>query len=162
MRLGGVLAAITLGAVVVFITALGIVALVDRNVRRAFAVGFLVPVFTYVGIHALCGSDPLNPFDDSALATTRSFGPLLMSLRTVTWTDTDTGNVIPNYDPSTDPTRHQFAAGGGGFAGPGSVQFSQTPNPETFMLVAHSVMIVILGLVGAKFATYIYRTQDGG
>ena len=160
MRVGGLLAAFNVGAVAVFATALAIVAFVDRAGRRAFAIGFLIPLFAYVGIHTFSVGNQLNPFEDSALATTRSFGPLYMALRTVAWIDTATGNVIPDYDPSTDP-RQQFARGGG-FGGPVPVRFSQTPDQETFTLVAHSIVVVILGLVGAYFAMYIYRTRDGG
>lgn len=155
LRVGGLLATCTLGAVAVFTAALGIVALVDCGERRSFAIGFLVPLIAYVAVHAYAGGNQLNPFDSSALITTRSFGPLYLAIRTVAWTETATGNVLPEYDPSTN--RHVSS----GFGQP-AVQFSQAPDQDTFTLVAHSVVVVILGLLGANFAVYIYRTRDGG
>jgi hypothetical protein len=155
LRVGGPLAACTIGAVALFTTALGIVALVDCGERRPFAIGFLVPLTAYVAVHAYAGGNQLNPFESSSLITTRSFAPLYMAIRTVTWTETATGNVLPEYDPSTN--RHISF----GFGQP-AVQFSQAPDQETFTLVAHSVVVVILGLIGANFAMYIYRTRDGG
>lgn len=157
MRVGGPLAALTVGTVAVFASALSIVALIDNSGRRAFAIGFLVPFFAYVGTHVLSGGNQLNPFDDSALATTKSFAPIYLALRTAAWVDTATGNVSPDYDPSADPSRHQSW----GMAPP-AVSFVQSPNQETFSLATHSIIVVFLGLIGSNFAMYIYRTRDDG
>jgi len=157
MRIGGPLAAITLVTVAFFAMALLIVALVGRHLRRAFAIGFLVPFLAYAGLHSFTGHDELEPYDNSALPTTRSFQRPYVTLRTIAWIDLATGNEIPDYDPTVDPSLHSE-----GFNSGAKVNGRETPDRATFSLLAHALIAVSLGLVGAKFALFIHNSDDGG
>jgi hypothetical protein len=158
MRIGGVLAGVTIFATAVFATAVLIVALVAHNVRRSLAIGFLVPFLAYAVVHAASSRDELDPYGDFALPTTRSFQPLFRAFVTTTWIDFHTGKELPDYDPTADPSRH---SGGGGIMSPaGMVTMRETPNRATFTLLAHSLVAVLLGIAGAKFGAYIHKTEN--
>ena len=160
MRVGGLLAVFTLISVALIVIGLLIVALIDRTNRQAFAIGFLVPIQSYGGIHSSTGRDELDPFDDFALPMTRSFQPLYRAFVTSTWIDFNTGQELPDYDPTADPSRH---SGGGGMMSPnGMVTTRETPDHATFTLLSHSLIAVLIGFVGARFGVYIRKSQDGG
>lgn len=63
LRVGGMLAGITISLAALASMAFLIVALVDCGFRRAFAIGFLVPFLSYAGIHVLSKHNELDPFD---------------------------------------------------------------------------------------------------
>lgn len=157
LRIGGALATVTVGTVISFSMAMGIVALVSRNHRQAFAIGFIVPVLAYATIHLASGRDELNPHDNFALATTQAFRPVYEAFVSSTWVEAGTGKELPDYDPTANPVRHA----GGGMLPPGmpSVTTIETPKRTTFMVVAHSLLASLIGYAGAKFAVYV-RASD--
>jgi len=160
MRMGGPLAVVALIAVGLLAIALLIVALVGRDNRRAYAIGFLVPFLVYAAIHSFTGHDELEPYDDFALPTTRSFQRPYMTFRTLTWIDLATGKSIPDYDPTADPSLHSGGVGGIGSAP--KVTGRETPDRATFSLLAHSLIAVSLAVIGAKFAVLIHNSHEGG
>ena len=160
MRVGGMLAIFTFIGIALVVTAFLIVALVARDGRRALAIGFLVPLISDASIHAISDRNELDPFDDFAFPTTQSFQQPYLAFRTVTWTDTATGKVISDYDPSVDPSLHTPASFGN-MAMPNSSKVTglATPDRDTFSLFAHSMIAVTLGMIGSAFANYIYKTN---
>lgn len=159
MRVGGLLAALTFTILAVAANALLIVAFVDCTRRRAFAIGFLVPLLSYAGIHVLSNRDELDPYEDLALPTTRCLQPLYQAVAKSTWVDFATGKELPGYDPATDPSRH---FGGGMMSPQGMVRLRQTPDRATFTLLAHSLIAFRIGVAGAKFGLYIHHSQRAG
>lgn len=160
MRVGGVLAAFTLIVIASVAVALLIVALIDRAGRRAFAIGFLVPLLSYAAVHSFTGHDELDPFGNFALPTTRSFQPLHGAFVSSTWIDFTTGKELPDYDPTADPSRH--SGGGGLMPANGMVTTRETPDRATFTLLAHSLIAVLIAMIGARFGVYIHNSQKDG
>ena len=155
MRVGGVLAAVVLALVALLAMALMIVALVGRGRRRAFAIGFLVPLLTYAAVHAFTGNDELEPYDKSALPTTQSFQRPYETFRSRTWIDATTQEPIPDYDPTVDPSLHSAGLNS-------KVGYHDSPDRVTFALLAHGLIAVSLAFVGSRFAVYIHSHDDGG
>jgi len=119
-----------------------------------------VPVLTYGGIHYGSNRDELDPFDDFAMPTTQSFRPLYHTIVTSTWVDMGTGEELPDYDPTANPVRH---AGGGMLPGGMSmVTVRETPTRRTFTLLLHTLLSVLLGFAGARFAVYVHAREESG
>ena len=80
------------------------------------------------------------------------------------WVDYYTGEVVPDYDPEADPSRHlsgnSFMTGVSGGPVNGAVTTQVLPDKAEFSLAAHAMIAVLLGIVGAKFGVYLYRSQE--
>ena len=135
--------------------ALGIVAVVGHGHDRLFAIGFLIPLMIYMGVHAYVGPTELDAY--GKLPTTRLIQPIYELLVRVEYIDSNTGKAIPNYDPTKNP-----GLGGGGAAPP--VTLKVIPDRETFMTLAHALFAVTLAYIGGKFAVWVAgrppRTSD--
>jgi hypothetical protein len=144
---GGVMATIFLGGALIITTAFAIVAFVGRDETRAAAIGFLVPVIIYAASILAVGSSELDPYGH--LPTTKLIQPTHPLIVQQEWINAMTGEPIPDYDPTTAIT------------GPGFLQVSlrETPDRPTFMSVAHTLLAMVFGYAGSKFAIYIHRRQ---
>ena len=160
LRMGGVLAQLMLTIVGVFVVSCGIIAFVARDRRQAFSIGFLIPFKLYVGVHYASERDYLNPYDPSALLTTRSFRPLHDAFRTLTWTQPQSGEAIlefdldPNIIPEVGPDYVYTSRSG--MTG----TLIENPRRETFMMVAHCLLALIGGYLGGRFAIMIRDTDQ--
>lgn len=153
LRTGGLLAAFVTFAGIVLVMAFAIIAFVGNAQPKAFAIGFLLPLFVYAVTVFAAGGNELDPYA-GRLPTTRFLRYAHQALVKTTYIDFATGKVVPNYDPSKDPNK-----GRKGFGGP-SLQMSEHPDRETFMLLAHQIFAIVLGWIGAKFAVYVHQTQS--
>ncbi len=155
LRAGGFVASCTVFLAIVVTMCLAIVAFVGRYTTQAFAIGFLIPVITY-GVAVLAvGKSELDPYEGK-LPTSRLLLPIFQAMAKQTWTNAWTGEVVPDYDPATDPNR--AGAGGGGFGG-SPVALSESPDRPTFMSLGHILFAMMFGYTGAKFAVIVYRKQ---
>jgi hypothetical protein len=160
LRIGGVLAQVMLIIAGISVIAFGITAIVARDRRQTFAIGFLIPFALYAAIHFVSERNELDPYDPSALITTRSFRPLHDAFRTQTWTEPQTGEALSEFDldPSIVPE-----------VGPGYIYTSQSgsagsltehPRRKTFMMVAHCLLASIAGYIGGRFAIIVRDTDQ--
>ncbi|MEO8498921.1 MAG: hypothetical protein ABI614_27985, partial [Planctomycetota bacterium] len=134
---------------------LAIVAFVGRYTTQAFAIGFLIPVIAY-GIAILAvGKSELDPYE-GRLPTSKLLLPVFRVMTKQTWTNVLTAEVVPDYDPATDPNRG--GAGGGGFGG-SPMALSEFPDRPTFMSLGHILIAMIFGYAGAKFAVIVHCEQ---
>lgn len=147
LRAGGVVASFVVFLAIVVTMGLAIVVFVGRRTIQAFAIGFLIPTIAYgVAVYAL-GKSELTP--NGKLATSRLLAPLYRVMVKQIWTNFSTGEVVPDYDPATDPD-------------PGGSMMTMTESPDrlTFMSLGHILLAMIFGYCGAKFAVIVHRTQQ--
>ena len=161
MRLGGAIADLTLIFAGTILVSQLIIALVARRERRAFAVGFSVAVFAYALPHATMGLDSLDPNNENALPTTRSFQPLHRNLSSRSWVDNDSKEVVPDDDPrvlylkkNDEKTSVRTSAG--------TVTMLETPSRVSFALLAHTAIALTLGVIGGCYALRVYRNEKTG
>ena len=159
LSIGGALAMAMSTIVGVCFGALSIVAIVARDQRQAFAIGFVLPFSLYVAIHYASEADELDPYNHSALVTTRAVQPIHRAIARQTWTEQLSGKVLPVFklDPYTvpEPGADKIYVSHTGTAG----SLTETPDRPTFMMVAHCLFASVLGYVGAKFAVVV-RSSD--
>jgi hypothetical protein len=158
LRAGGVVASCTVFLAIVVTMCMAIVAFVGRYTTQAFAIGFLIPVIAYGAAVLAAGKSELDPYEGK-LPTSRLLLPLFQVMAKQTWTNLLTGQVVPDYDPTTDPDR----AGpvGGGFGG-SPMGVSESPDRPTFMSLGHVLVAMMFGYTGAKFAVIVHRKQRKG
>jgi len=153
---GGWIASLCVLMLITAAMAFAIVAFVGHGHRRSFAIGFLIPLIIYIGVHAYVGPTELDPY--GKLPTTKLIRPIYELVVKLEYIDFNTGKSMPNYDPTKNP-----GLGGGGFAPPVTVK--ETPDRTTFMTLAHALFAVTLAYVGGKFAVWAagqpMRTSDG-
>jgi hypothetical protein len=144
---GGVMATIFLGVALILTVCFAIVAFVGRDEPRAAAIGFSVPVTVYAASIFAVGSSELDPYGH--LPTTKLIQPTHPLIVRQEWINAMTGELIPDHDPTTAIT------------GPGFLQVSlrETPDRATFMSVAHTLLAIVFGYAGSKFAVYVHRRQ---
>lgn len=152
---GGVVASIVIAVAIVVTTAFAIVAFVGRELLRSFAIGFLVPVVIYSATLFWIGNSELNPYEGK-LPTTKIIRPVFELIVKREYVDVTTGKLVPDYDPTAN-----VGIGVGGFGG-SPVGVRETPDRTTFMSLAHVLLGMIFGYVGAKFAVWIERKQSNG
>jgi len=157
MRFGGWLANVTLSCIALWLSGLLIIALVDRARRRAYAIGFLVPVIVYGGIHGSTNRDQLSTHDTFTLPTTRAFQRYYRSVAVTKWIDRE-GNETADFDPSSpwEPKPSE----GDWKSEAVSMTIRDKPDGPTFMLLGHSLLAITLGFLGSRFALYVYDSQD--
>ena len=156
LRADGVVSSFTIFLAIVVTMCLAIVAFVGRHTNQAFAIGYLIPVIAYGAVVLAVGKSELDPYDGK-LPTSRLLLPMFRVMVKQTWTDVLTGQVVPDYDPATDPNR--AGAGGGGFGG-SPMGLSESPDRPTFMSLGHILIAMIFGYSGAKFAVIVHRKQQ--
>ena len=155
LRAGGVVASCTVFLAIVVTMCLAIIAFVGRNTTQAFAIGFLIPVIAYGVAILAVGKSELDPYEGK-LPTSKLLLPAFRVMAKQTWTNVLTGEVVPDYDPATDPNR--VGAGGGGFAG-SPMGLLESPDRPTFMSLGHILIATMFGYAGAKFAVIVHRKQ---
>ena len=159
LRVGGVLATSFLAFASLCFLALSIVALVARDRRRAFAIGFVVPFTLYATIHYMSTWNELDPHDENSLATTQAFRPLFDVFVNQSWTENLTGKELSEFtlNPESVPQPE-----------PGVLYVSQSgtagimterPDRSTFMLVGHCLLASVAGFVGGKFAVFVHASD---
>ena len=143
-----------------------LVAALDRGARQAFALGFVICVSVYAVLLATqasiggSGTSTSQEFDHYSgyLPTTRLLGPLFEAIASSSYHDKQTGEVIPNYDPSQAASG---GLGGGGFGGMGSgVSAAETPERHSFMRIGHLLWSLLLGYVGGHVGRAIYLRRQ--
>ena len=147
---GGWMASAMLFIVIIVTTALAIVAFVGHGPFRAFAIGFLIPWLTYVGSHAYVGSSELDPY--GKLPTTKLIRPVYELLVRREYINVNTGQPVPNYDPT-----QKRGLGGGGFGGGPPINVKESPDRATFMMLAHALFATAFAYAGGKFAVWVDR-----
>ena len=121
----------------------------------------------------LPGHQPLNPWGNNVLPTTRMMKPVFGICQRVEYRDAATGDVLPNYVPKPN---EQFmtgsgyfggggglGSGGGGFGGGGgggafpapTTYRTFSPDQSDFMFNAHLLWIILFGGFGALIARYV-------
>ena len=150
LSVGGLLASIVTAIAIVASTALAIVAVVGRKELRSFAIGFLIPVVAYSAMLLSIGKSELDPYAGK-LPTTKLIRPAFEMIVKIEYVDFTTGEALPDYDPAANP-----GLGGGGFGGVG---IREIPDRSTFMSLAHVILAMICGYIGAKFAVWIDRNH---
>ncbi|HUY91094.1 MAG TPA: hypothetical protein VMV10_20315 [Pirellulales bacterium] len=149
LRAGGVVASIVVMLAIVATMCFAILAFVGRHSIQAFAIGFLLPVIVYVAAILVVGKSELDPYAGK-LPTSRLLRPMFRLMVKPTWTDMSTGQVVPDYDPDTDP---------GGY-GAAPMAFSESLDRRTFMSLGHVLFAMMFGYAGAKFAVAVHREQQ--
>jgi len=141
-----------------------IMAVVDRGLQQAFAIGFALTMIAY-GLILMTGQTTSGSsgnvrsrnieFDQygGRLPTTRLLGYVHAAVQTSGYFDNVTGKALPNYDPAKNPTRG--GGGGGGGFGP-VVSYREIPPREKFMPIGHCWWAMILGYAGGHFARFVY------
>ena len=147
LRTGGIIGSIVVMLAIVVTTAFAIVAFVGRHSSQAFAIGFVIPVILYAVVVLAVGKSELDPYA-GRLLTSRLLRPMFGLIAKKIWTNVATGQVVPDYDPTTDPNR---------FASP--MGLSESPDRPTFMSLGHVLFDMLLGYAGARFALLVYRKQ---
>lgn len=155
LRVGGVVGSIVVLLAMVVTMCFGIVAFVGRHSMQAFAMGFVIPVVAYSAMVLAVGKSELDPYEGK-LPTSRLLLPMFRSMVTLTWTNTLTGQLVPGYDPTTDP--NLAGTGGAGYAG-SSMRASESLDRPTFMSLGHLLFALMFGYAGAKFAVAVHRKQ---
>lgn len=146
--------AIVMGTVIVTLVA-GIVAVVDRGARQAFAIGFAMSVVLYGVVLAntpRANDGPsleLNPYTGT-LPTSRLLLPLFENVAVTRWIDFRTGQEILDYDPQAAGQSNQFAS------------LDQRPEQAVFMRIGHCWWALLLGYLGGWFARFVYLRRLGG
>ena len=151
LSVGGIVASLFLIFALVLVTAFAISAFVGREDLRTYAIGFVLPVFLYSLILFAFGASEFNPHNGK-LPTTNLMGPLFEGMVKLEYVDKD-GNVVQDYDPAKKPTS------GGGFGTP-TIYPRQTPNRITFMSIAHTILAMLAGYLGGKFAQFISKDHS--
>jgi hypothetical protein len=149
---GGLFASIVIGAAIIITTAFAIVAFVARAEFRSFALGFLIPVVTYSAAVLSIGKSELDPYE-GMLPTTKLLKPCFELLVNREYVNLMTNQPVPDYDPTANT-----GLGGGGMGG-SPVGMRETPDRPTFMSLAHVLLAVMFGYIGAKFAVWVDRKQ---
>lgn len=157
LRTGGMLASVVIFLAYLLFSALGIVVVLDRGPLQAFAIGFVIPAVIYGAAVYVMGSSELDPYA-GRLPTTKWLLPAHKAMVQQTWIDMSTGQVVPDYDPTTDPTGGNV--GGGGFSGGRTMGISESPDRATFMGLAHLLLALLFGYAGAKFGVVLYRRRQ--
>ena len=88
------------------------------------------------------------------LPTTALILPLFQNLVRNEYVNVSTGEVVKDFDPTKNP-----GLGGGGF-GMGGIRHREVADRSTFMPVAHSLLALVFGYAGAKFALFIHDGQS--
>jgi hypothetical protein len=162
LKTGGVLAGLILIVAGLLSMAMAIVAFVGIGAPKAYAVGFILPVTIYAVCVAIGGQNELDPYD-AKLPTAHMLRYAHQKLVTKAYIDPVTGKVIPDFDPAAQARSSTITGGMMGMSGfgPGIIGPSllETPDRPTFMLLAHTLLALILGWLGAKFAMRVYRLQ---
>ena len=148
---GGIAGSLFLILSFTIVTAFAITAFVARGHLRSYSIGFIVPALLYATVLFVAGETELDPYDGK-LPTTSLVKPLFESMVKTGYVDPTTGKVVQDYDP-TKP----FGGMGGGGMGGGGVTLVEIPNRTTFMSLAHAILVLIFGYVGAKFATFVFE-----
>ena len=162
---GNILAAIFMSVAFLALSALVIVAFVRRDLWQSFSIGFVIPVFVYSSVVMIAGDAEFDPYEGK-LPSTKLVRPLFELVVKRQYTNLLTGEVIPDYDPTQPPSAPGLGVGGvggfgGGFGG-GGAGLLETPDRATFMSLAHVIIAMLLGYVGAKFGTCIHQPQSTG
>lgn len=155
LRAGGVVGSIVVMLAIVVTMCFAIVAFVGRRSIQAIAIGFLTPVIAYAAIFLAVGKSELDPYEGK-LPTSKLLRPMFELMVKRTWTNENTGQVVPDYDPATDPNRP--AVGGGGFFG-SPMMMSESPDRPTFMSLGHLLIAMMFGYAGSKFAVAVHHRQ---
>jgi hypothetical protein len=154
LSIGGLVASITVFLTIVFAMRMAIVAFVGRGAPQAFAIGFLIPVISYAAVLQAIGDSELDPYE-GRLPTSMLLMPVFQVMAKQTWTNTMTGEPVPDYDPADDLD----AVGVAGPFGGSAVALSESPERAIFMVVGHVLFAAILGYAGAKFAVGVNGRQ---
>jgi len=131
-----------------------IVALVDRQARQAFAIGFAVSMVVYGVVLSLgsLSSSAANPEfnpDTGKLPTTRLLRPVFAAVAESRWIDFRTGQEVPGYDPQNPGPGMQF------------VSLDERPERTAFMRIAHGWWALVLGYLGGWLARFVYLRRIG-
>lgn len=153
LLVGGLMASMLVGGVMILTVGFAIVAFVGRDQLRALAIGFLIPVLAYGAMVLSIGPIELDPYEGH-LPTTQLLLPAYQRIVKTEYFNLATGAPAPGYDPATAP---KF--GGSGFGGP-AMGARETPDRKTFMSLAHILIAMLLGYCGAKFAVWLHRQQQ--
>ena len=148
LRTGANLATAYMTCVGVLCVGLVIIALVGINRIRAYAIGFTVASLLYLGLVALSDQRELNPYA-GRLPTSQVFRPIYATLSSTIYKDVVTQEVYPDYDPSS----RSLSTAGNMISGYASL------HPTTFMMTAHAMIALLLGLIGGKFGSAVWYLQ---
>ncbi len=154
------LAAISLITLLTFIT-LAVIAMVDRERRQAWALGFVAGAGIYLalvfsmrvtgdntGIMRTFNAE-LNP-DAGWLPTTLAVRPIYNSLHDHWYID-PSGTRIRQSDVPPAALQTATGAPGGGYSYAG-----EQPNRKHFMLIVHCLWALLFGYAGGHFARWVY------
>ena len=126
---------------------------VARGRIRSFSIGFVIPTLLYAAALFVAGNPELDPYEGK-LPTTALILPLFQNLVRSEYVNVSTGEVVKDFDPAKNP-----GMGGGGL-GMGVIRLREVPDRSTFMPVAHSLLALVFGYAGAKFALFIHDGQS--
>jgi hypothetical protein len=144
-----------------------IIAVVDRGPRQAFAISVALTMVAY-GLILITGQRTSGnsgnvhsrnvEFDhwEGRLPTTRLLRYVHMAVQRSEWYHSNTGVLIPNYDPN-NPVIPKM--GGGGFFPRGGALYREIPPREIFMPIGHCWWALMLGYAGGLFAGFVYRRR---
>lgn len=152
MRTGGMMAQAALIVAMLLFIAMAIVAIVGEGAFRAAAIGFVVAAGIYGGLVFYCGADELTP-EVGRLPTTQALEPLREAVTTYTYANMLTGETLTHEEA--------LAAQAGSIPSGKPLVLSATLSPtrEAFMSVAHTLIGMLLGYAGAKFAVAVRRGE---
>ena len=147
-------------ALVVFLAA-AVIAFMERGGRQAAAIGFVVCAGIYgtlLFVVQLWHDGRSGEFDpyEGILPTTKIMFPVFQATVTNTWTDSATGEIIPDFDPANPGP---YNVSGSFFSGQQYAKHQEIPYRTDFMRVAHLLWAVLFGFVGGWFAGFVYRRR---
>lgn len=146
---GGWVGLSTVMMLCVLATAFMIMAFVGRGQRRAFAIGYVIPVLVYIAPHAYVGFSDSSEIDFyRKLPTSKLLRAAYEQVAREERFDVVSGAIVSDYDPmSSQPL------GGGGIAN-ASIATRERPDRATFLLLAHALWASAFAYAGGKFAVW--------
>ncbi|HEX3601816.1 MAG TPA: hypothetical protein VHU84_16800 [Lacipirellulaceae bacterium] len=147
--------AIVSGIVLSMFLVAGVVAVIDRGPRQAFAIAFVIVMATYgfAVLNGHLGNQENNNRElnsSGRLPTTRALVNLHHVVDTGHWIDPFSGNPVPS--PAVDKATGRVIIGSNGRP----ASYEQIPPLEEFLFIGHCWAAVLLGYVGGYFGQFVY------
>ncbi|HEV7281443.1 MAG TPA: hypothetical protein VGN57_14680 [Pirellulaceae bacterium] len=170
LKTGGVMLAVLLQSAIWLSAGAAVTAIFAKEVRRAFAAGFLIGVTFYVGPVLYVGESELDPYE-TQLPLTQPLLSLYAAMEAEAWVHEPTGERFSVWTTevtrSTDLVAGNLSQLGGSYSQPHYtlpdgrvVTLSEEPPRFEFMLAAHALLTIASGYLFGKFATIVYRRRS--